>query len=44
LSIETSKYQLCDFEVRASIRSIARGENETGDSPGGQERHFWVPE
>ena len=39
-----SKYQLCTLVLRFSVTSTARGEKDTGDSPGGQDRHFWVPE
>ena len=30
--------------ARKAIEAIARGLNVTGDRPGGQLRHFWVPE
>ena len=39
-----SRYHDCTGVVRAPIRSTARAENVTGESPGGTPRHFCVPE
>jgi hypothetical protein len=39
-----SKYQLAILVLRAAITSPAAFENVTGASPGGQLRHFCVPE
>ena len=38
------RYQLRTGVLRFTTTSRALSENETGESPGGQERHFCVPE
>ena len=39
-----SMNQLWILSLRALTRSTTRSENDTGDSPGVHDRHFWLPE
>ncbi len=40
---EMSRYQLGTFDLRAPSFAMAFSEKDSGASPGGQDRHFWVP-